>query len=66
MSLPPTQNFAIPELTMQVARAAFPKGSDYMRLRDELGTIFTDEAFAALYLREVNRGKRHGGWRWRH
>jgi transposase len=51
MSLQPTQDFTIPELTVQVAHAAFPKGNDYMRLRDELGTIFTDAAFATLYPR---------------
>ena len=48
MSLQPTQDFTIPELTMQVAHAAFPKGNDYMRLREELGTISRDTPFAAL------------------
>ena len=51
MSLQPTQDFTIPEVTVQVVRAAFPKGNDCMRLREELGTVFTDEAFAALYPR---------------
>lgn len=51
MSLQPTQDFTIPELTLQVAHATSPTGSDYMRLRDELGTIFTDDAFATLYPR---------------
>ena len=45
-SLPP-----IPEETARVARAAFPKGSLYMRLRDTVGVFFTDEDFAALYPR---------------
>jgi len=39
----------IPEETVRVARAAFPKGSRYLQMRDALGTIFTDADFAALY-----------------
>jgi transposase len=29
-----------------VALAAFPKGNRYVRMRDELGEIYTDELFA--------------------
>ena len=32
-----------------MARAAFPEGTTAMRVRDELGTIYRDEAFAALF-----------------
>jgi transposase len=32
-----------------VARAAFPDGTTAMRVRDELGTIYRDEAFVALF-----------------
>lgn len=39
----------IPAETVRVARAAFPKGSLAIRLRDELGPLFTDEEFADLY-----------------
>lgn len=39
----------VPEMTVLVAQAAFPKGSLYMRMRDELGTMFEDEDFEALY-----------------
>jgi transposase len=39
----------VPEETARVARAAFPKGNLYMRLRDELGTIYQNEAFAPLF-----------------
>ena len=39
----------IPEDTSRVARAAFPDGNPYLRLRDELGTIFQDTDFADLY-----------------
>lgn len=49
MSLHPQPIQEIPELTVEVARAAFPKGNPYMTLRDELGTIFEDEQFADLF-----------------
>ena len=39
----------IPALTKLVAAAAFPKGSLYMRIGDELGPIFEDECFVHLY-----------------
>ena len=38
-----------PDETARVARAAFPHGNTYLRLRDELGTLFADDDFAALY-----------------
>lgn len=41
----------VPEQTRRVAHAAFPRGHAYLRLRDEMGTIFTDRAFAALFPR---------------
>ncbi len=49
MSLHPQTNFDIPQQTITVARAAFPKGNRYMKMRDELGTIYHDELFAQLY-----------------
>lgn len=39
----------VPEDTARVARAAFPEGNPYLRLRDELGTIFHDADFTDLY-----------------
>lgn len=51
MSLKPRPVPDIPELTARVARAAFPKGNPYLRLRDELGTVFRDADFAELYPR---------------
>ncbi|HJL37206.1 MAG TPA: IS1182 family transposase [Polyangiaceae bacterium LLY-WYZ-15_(1-7)] len=39
----------VPADTARVARAAFPKGSPLITLRDELGTVFADDDFAALY-----------------
>jgi transposase len=41
----------IPPETARVARAAFPKGHRYLRVADELDTLFTDEAFGALFPR---------------
>ncbi len=49
MSLHPQPIGPVPEETARVARAAFHGGNVYMALRDELGTIFRDEEFAALY-----------------
>ena len=49
MTLHPDNHGEIPPETVQVAKAAFPKGNAYMRLRDELQMIYTDEAFADLF-----------------
>jgi transposase len=39
----------VPEETVRIARAAFPKGNIYMQMRDELGSVYTDDVFATLY-----------------
>ena len=49
MSLRPQPLEPVPEDTARVARAAFPKGHPSRTLRDQLGTIFQDEDFAALF-----------------
>mgnify|MGYP001821003696 FL=1 len=49
MSLKPELILEVPELTEEVARAAFPKGNPYLTLRDNLGTIFEDEDFVDLF-----------------
>src|SRR3954470_9707408 len=41
----------VPEETVRIARASFPKGNRYMRLRDELGAVFDDSRFAGLFPR---------------
>ena len=41
----------IPAETVKITRAAFPKGSLAMKLRDELGMIYTDEQFSDLFPR---------------
>ncbi|MDP9371134.1 MAG: IS1182 family transposase [Chloroflexota bacterium] len=54
MSLRPTDPEPIPAETARVARAAFPKGTAVMHLRDELGPVYEDQTFADLFSR---RGK---------
>jgi transposase len=49
MTLQPQQEFSIPEETARVARAAYPKGNLYMKMRDGLGTIYQNETFAHLF-----------------
>jgi transposase len=39
----------VTEETTRIARAAFPKGTTYMTLRDALGAIFEDEPFPHLF-----------------
>ena len=39
----------VPSGTKRVAEAAFPRGNDYVRLRDELGPLFRDADFADLF-----------------
>jgi len=45
----PEWDLEIPELTRQIAKAAFPKGNILMAVRDELGPFFEDNAFLELY-----------------
>jgi transposase len=49
MSLRAPLFYQIPEQTAQVARAAFPKGNPYMRMRDALGPIYTNPSFSHLF-----------------
>jgi len=39
----------VPQVTRQVAIAAFPKGCLAMRVRDELGPLFADEVFRSAF-----------------
>jgi transposase len=45
MSMRPRALPEVPEQTAMVARAAFPKGALAIRVRDELGEVFSDGAF---------------------
>src|SRR5260370_15752806 len=49
MSLPRDGLHPVPVETARVAHAAFPDGNVYVRLRDELGTLFDDDLFTAVY-----------------
>jgi transposase len=49
MSLHPDPIGPVPADTARVAHAAFRKGNLYLRLRDTLGTIFTDADFVDLF-----------------
>src|SRR6266550_4180698 len=49
MSMYPQALGSIPEETVRIARAACPKGTLAMRLRDTLGELYQDEHFTTLY-----------------
>src|SRR5919205_882842 len=49
MSLRPHPTPPVPEETARLARAVFPRGNTYLRRRDELGPLFEDRDFAALF-----------------
>lgn len=49
MSIQPAPLDPVPDHTIRVARAAFPKGNPYLTLRDQLGVIFQDDDFVDLY-----------------
>src|SRR6266568_4714896 len=49
MSMHPHAIAAIPEETVRIARAAFPRGNIYLTMRDQLGTLYEDENFSALF-----------------
>lgn len=49
MTLHPSNHWGVPEQTARVARASFPKGNVYMKMYDELGTLYTDSNFLELF-----------------
>ena len=46
VSLESRDDRGVPELTARVVRAAFPKGTLAVRVREALGPLFEDESFA--------------------
>lgn len=56
MSIWPKASYEIPLTTVQVARAAFPKGCLAIRVRDELGELFRDDDFASLFAKRGRPG----------
>ena len=61
MSLRPAEVAPVPADTVQVAKAAFPKGCAAMRMRNELGAIYDDQMFASAY--PVQGQTAHPPWR---
>jgi hypothetical protein len=49
MSLKPDFIGPVPPETARIAKAACPKGSPFIQMRDELGVLFQDEMFADLF-----------------
>ncbi len=49
MSLQPGPLPEVPADTARAARAAFPRGSLAIRVRDELGEVWSDERFRGLF-----------------
>ena len=49
MSLAPKPILTVPEETVRVAHAAFPKGNVYIRIHNRLGVFFGDEQFESLF-----------------
>ena len=53
MSMNPQNLGSIPPETVRIARAACPKGTLAMRLRDVLADLYQDEQFVKLYPVEI-------------
>jgi len=47
--LQPQTKSSVPEETARVARAALTKGNLYMTMRDEIGSVYSDQDFEALF-----------------
>ncbi len=57
MSMHTEDGNGVPEETARVARAAFPKGNPYLTIRDELGTIYSNQEFAELFSKTGQPGE---------
>ena len=62
MSLKPIPIGPVPQETARLAKAVFPEGSTFMKMRDELGTLYQDEMFVALFPKEGQPAL--APWRW--
>lgn len=49
MTLHSQNEFSIPEETIPVARAVYPKGHLYTKMRDTLGILYQDESFTHIF-----------------
>ena len=54
----------VPDDTARIARAAFPHGNPYLRLRDRLGPCSTTQALLIFTLGAASRRTRLGAWPW--
>jgi transposase len=52
MSRKPHAMCSVPQETVRIVRAAYPKGTISLRLRDHVGRIFRDEDVADVYPKE--------------
>lgn len=52
MSLKLQSAYTVPQETVRVARAIYPKGNIYMNLYDTFGTLFDDKDFIDLFSHE--------------
>jgi len=52
MSLKPEPIGPVPPETARLAKLVFPAGCPWMKMRDEFGTLYQDEMFAALFPKE--------------
>jgi transposase len=49
MTLHAQNEFTIPEETVRVARAAYPRGNMLIKMRDAIGAVYHDQTFASLF-----------------
>lgn len=64
MSLQLQASYPISEETQRIARAAFPQGNLYKRMRDELGEIYQDMNFAELFPGRGQKAESPGRLAW--
>jgi len=55
-----SQTWHIPEETKQIAKAAFPKSSPFMIMRDEIGVIYKNSEFSNLFSHQGQRAEAPG------
>jgi len=49
MTLHPQEHWEVPQETARIAHASFRKGNVYLKMYDELGTIYSDSDFKELF-----------------
>jgi transposase len=64
MSVQPPPWAPVPEETARVARAVFPTGNGYMRMRAACGALSADEVFAPRFSRRGQPAEAPGRLAW--